>query len=213
MVDVGCGVGTWLAEFVRGGVVDVLGVDGAHVDPAMLQIPRERFRAHDLTRPLELGRRFDLAVSVEVAEHLPEAAADAFVASLVAAAPVVVFSAAIPGQGGEGHVNESWPHAWARRFAAHGHRWADPLRASLWNDPRVEFWYAQNLLVFHAPDAFPSPPWPPGTPAGDAASLERSPLSLVHPSLLAIYVKRRPTFKRAWREWRRSMKRRLAGGG
>ena len=213
VVDVGCGVGTWLAEFRKLGVGDVIGVDGDYVDRAKLQIPPDRFVAKDLAAPLTLGRTFDLVTSLEVAEHLPATAADGFVAALVDLGPVVLFSAAIPGQGGEGHVNEEWPQAWARRFAAHGYRWADPLRSLLWNDARVEFWYAQNLLVFHRADAFAMPPWPVGTPTGDGTAAGTSPLSLVHPTLLGFYVKRRPTFKRAWREMRRSIRSRFTRRG
>jgi len=39
ILDVGCGVGTWLAEARNRGISDVVGVDGAHVTSQMLQIP------------------------------------------------------------------------------------------------------------------------------------------------------------------------------
>jgi 2-polyprenyl-3-methyl-5-hydroxy-6-metoxy-1,4-benzoquinol methylase len=122
VIDVGCGRGTWLAVFRAHGVEEVRGVDGDYVDRGRLEIPADRFEAHDLTRPLRPAGRFDLAVSLEVAEHLPAEAADAFVGSLTLLAPVVLFSAAAPYQGGEGHVNERWPAYWAGRFAARGVR-------------------------------------------------------------------------------------------
>ena len=118
VVDVGCGDGTWLSVFREHGVEDVRGIDGDYVDRAELQIPRERFHPHDLTRPLELGHTFDLAVSLEVAEHLPPESADDFVTSLTRHAPIVLFSAAAPYQGGQNHVNEQWPAYWAARFAS-----------------------------------------------------------------------------------------------
>jgi SAM-dependent methyltransferase len=206
-VDVGCGVGTWLAEFRRRAVEDVLGVDGAYVERSMLEIPAERFVAGNLDESLALGRRFDLALSLEVAEHLPPASADAFVASLTSLGPIVVFSAAIPGQGGNGHVNEAWPESWARRFAARGYRWADPLRTLFWNDPRVEPWYAQNLLVFHRPDAFEVPPW-----GGAGIGGSEWPLPLVHPKFFVRLADRRPTVRRAWREFRRAIRAGFSGG-
>ena len=148
VLDVGCGRGTWLAAFVRLGVTDVLGVDGSHVATADLEVPAAAFLARDLTRPLRLDRRFDLVTSLEVAEHLPEACASDFVASLVAHGGAVLFSAAVPGQGGAGHVNEQWPSYWAARFADHGYVPIDAVRPVVWNDHRVAYWYAQNTLLY-----------------------------------------------------------------
>jgi SAM-dependent methyltransferase len=177
VVDVGCGTGDWLASFCAGGVADVLGVDGAYVPRDRLAIPEERFLAHDLTEPLRLERRYDLAVCLEVAEHLPEAAADALVEGLVAAAPLVLFGAAIPDQRGEGHVNEQWQGWWAARFAAHGLEPIDILRRRFWEDERVEWWYVQNGLLYAAPetiDRFPAL-------AALRAATAGEPLSMVHP--------------------------------
>lgn len=148
VVDVGCGQGTWLAVFREHGIEDVWGIDGAYVDRGHLEIPRERFLPWDLTHPLRLDRSFDLAVSLEVAEHLPASSARVFVESLAALAPVVLFSAAAPYQGGQSHVNEQWPAYWAELFAARDYVPVDCLRRRLWDDDRVEWWYAQNLLLF-----------------------------------------------------------------
>src|SRR5204862_3532668 len=120
VLDVGCGLGTWLAAFAEAGVADFLGMDGDYVDRAKLKIPAERFRAADLTNPPSPGRTFDLAVCLEVAEHLPEKASPRLVELLATAAPVVLFSAALPGQGGTRHINEQWPAFWQRLFAARG---------------------------------------------------------------------------------------------
>ncbi len=203
VVDVGCGVGTWLGEVRRLGVDDILGVDGAYVDRSMLEIPPDRFVARDLTGPLNLARTFDLVMSLEVAEHLPASSAENFVKALTELGPVVLFSAAIPGQGGEGHVNEEWPQAWAERFARHGYRWADPLRALLWNDVRVDAWYAQNLLVFLRSDAFVTAPW--ATAPWAATPSMPWPLPLVHPTFFRRLVNREPTVHRAWKEFRRAI--------
>jgi glycosyltransferase involved in cell wall biosynthesis/Flp pilus assembly protein TadD len=153
IVDVGCGVGSWLAVFRQHGIHDVLGVDGAYVDQKLLQIPREQFLAHDLSKPLRLGRQFDLAMSLEVAEHLPAESAATFIESLVGLAPVVLFSAAVPFQGGTHHVNEQWPGYWAQLFERHDYVVVDGLREKVWLNDRVEWWYCQNLLVFCRPDA------------------------------------------------------------
>lgn len=149
VVDVGCGTADWLAAFRAHGVEDVLGFDGEYVDRRRLAIPEWCFCVADLRRPMpDVGRRFDLAVSLEVAEHLPPERADGFVADLTRLSDAVLFSAAIPLQGGVGHVNEQWPGYWAERFARHGFFPRDIFRLRLWNDDQVAFWYAQNLLLY-----------------------------------------------------------------
>lgn len=148
VIDVGCGVGTWLATFQRLGVVDVLGVDGPHVDVAALEIPPTCFQPFDLRQPLRLDRRFELVMSLEVAEHLPAECSSTFVDSLTRLGPLVVFSAAIPHQGGVGHVNEQWPAHWIRLFDERNFDVVDTLRTALWNDDAVDWWYAQNMLLF-----------------------------------------------------------------
>ena len=148
VVDIGCGTGTWLAVFREHGVEEIFGVDGGDVNPADLDIAPEQFLAWDLSEPLELHRTFDLVVSLEVAEHLPAAVADEFVVTLTRLGKVVLFSAAIPGQRGEGHVNEQWPEYWDERFRARGYHVVDAIRPHVWHDPSVEVWYAQNSLLF-----------------------------------------------------------------
>jgi SAM-dependent methyltransferase len=155
VLDVGCGRGTWLASFVRNGVTDISGVDGPHVSPQDLEIDPSQFVACDLREALTLGRSFELAISLEVAEHLPLAVADAFVESLVRHAPAVLFSAAVPGQGGAGHVNEQWQSAWAARFNSRGYAALDVLRPSIWSDARVAYWYAQNAILYVDPTRYP----------------------------------------------------------
>lgn len=148
VADVGAGNGTWLAVWMDAGVADVCGIDGAYVDVARLKIPAVSFRPHDLAAPLDLGRRFDLVQSLEVAEHLPEARAETFVDTLVAHGDVVLFSAAVPHQGGEHHVNEQPPEYWRRKFAARGYACFDWLRPRLAGESRVKPWYRFNTLLY-----------------------------------------------------------------
>jgi hypothetical protein len=121
------------------------------VDEALLEIPARDFIRADLSAPLNLGRRFDLAISLEVAEHLPPEAAEGFVKTLTSAAPIVAFSAAVPGQTGVNHLNEQWPAYWAGLFARFGYEAIDCLRPVIWDDEEIEWWYAQNLLLFAEP--------------------------------------------------------------
>jgi SAM-dependent methyltransferase len=148
VLDVGCGVGSWLQAFERHGISDYLGVDGDYVPLEMLKIPPEKFRSMDLARVMNFGRSFDLACSLEVAEHLPAECAGQFIAGLAKAAPVVLFSAAIPYQGGTAHLNEQWPTYWAALFARHGYVAVDCVRPWMYGQQLIEWWYRQNILVF-----------------------------------------------------------------
>ena len=148
VLDVGCGVGTWLSQFIEAGIKDCLGLDGPWISGKKLLISEENFRIVDLATPPKLHRRFSMAVSLEVAEHLPVACADSFVDFLISAAPVVAFSAAVPGQGGTGHLNEQWQDYWCHLFEERGFIPVDIVRKAIWNNPKVCWWYAQNLILY-----------------------------------------------------------------
>jgi len=147
VVDLGCGDGTWLSVFAES-VSTYLGVDGDWIDRNQLQIPEDHFRVADLAQPFRLSETYDLAVSLEVAEHLPEAAADQFIQSLTSLAPVVLFSAAIPGQGGTHHINERWQHYWARLFRKYDFVPVDTLRDEIWSNEKVHSFYRQNMILY-----------------------------------------------------------------
>ncbi len=180
VVDVGCGVGAWLAAFRDAGVEDVLGLDGDYVPRDLLQIEAERFLAANLQDPPKLDRRFDLAISLEVAEHLPESASDRFVETVSGLAPVVLFSAAVPLQGGTGHVNEQPQSYWAEKFAQYGYRAVDAVRPVVWDDAGVKFWYRQNAVLYSSPEALAS-----NKRMGEIADrTDTRMLDVIHPELL-----------------------------
>jgi hypothetical protein len=201
IIDIGCGDGMWLAEAMRAlDTQDITGVDGDHVRSAgLLRIPEQRFVPCDLasgagTLGMKVRERFDLAISLEVAEHLPRHAADEFVAAIVQFAPIVLFSAAIPGQGGENHVNEEWPEAWVQRFAANGFQAIDEIRFRIWKDDQVEFWYKQNLLLFASAEGLEGRP---GLASLARETARRGVPGLVHPTLLQNYGGELESLKKA----------------
>lgn len=149
VLDIGCARGTWLSEWAGLGAAEIQGVDGDYVARDTLVIPAERFRPHDLSQPLALGRRFDLVQSLEVAEHIPAAASETFVDNLCAhASGLVLFSAAPPGQGGEHHVNEQ-PYAyWRAKFLARGYHAHDFLRPRIAGETDISYWYRYNLFLY-----------------------------------------------------------------
>ncbi len=154
VLDIGCGVGTWLRAALDLGVPEVLGIDGDYVDQTALQIDARQFIAADLASiaiPAALGTggsRFDLVICMEVAEHLPHQRSRSLIEEIVALSDVVLFSAAVPFQFGEHHVNEQWPEFWALLFRERGFICFDCVRDRVWSNPAVEWWYAQNTFVF-----------------------------------------------------------------
>lgn len=201
VVDVGCGEGHWLAAAKELGASEILGLDGDYVRRDRLAIPAERFTSTDLTNPPALGREFDLAMCLEVGEHLPEQHAATLVGFVGSLAPVVLFSAAIPAQGGTGHLNERWPDYWAALFAHRGFVCADVLRTALWENDRVEWWYAQNAMLFVRREALGRYPRLASV-AGDCA-----PMKLVHPRNFAEKAARprkKKTLSRRLRAWIRN---------
>ncbi len=178
VVDVGCGVAAWLSVFEERGVKDIFGIDGDYVDRRLLHIPNDKFLVRELNAELQLPRRFDLSMSLEVGEHLEEKSASTFVSSLTSLAPVVLFSAAIPHQGGIHHLNEQWPDYWADRFEANGYVPVDCIRHRVWQNPKVRWWYAQNMLIFVSRDHLGKFP----RLKAEAERTKRFQLSIVHPA-------------------------------
>jgi SAM-dependent methyltransferase len=148
VLDVGCGPGVWLAEWSRIGVEEVVGVDGDYVPRETLAIPAGAFRAIDISQPFDLKQRFELVVCLEVAEHVPEAHSEALIDNLCRHGDLIMFSAAIPGQGGRFHVNEQPYEYWRAKFEARGFAVFDCARRPVIDLKRIEPWYRFNTFLF-----------------------------------------------------------------
>lgn len=160
VVDFGCGTGTWLHVFKNYGVQEVLGLDGSWYNKELLfkHITEQEFRCVDLETHVHLDKKYDLVVSLEVAEHISEKNADTFVQSLVLAGKIILFSAAFPGQGGFNHINEQWPSYWAKKFEQFDYHFHDVIRGKIWNNRDVDMWYKQNIFfVVHDSVGFNHP--------------------------------------------------------
>jgi methyltransferase family protein len=151
-IDFGCGNGHWLAalkDIVPS--VEVLGVNSPEREDAGIYLHPDEYNHADLTKPMKLNRTFDLAICVELAEHLPPSAADTLIDSITSHSDAVLFSGAIPGQDDPSfglHLNEQWPDYWIKRFAAHGFLCFDRIRPLIWQDPNIALWYRQNIMLF-----------------------------------------------------------------
>jgi hypothetical protein len=170
LLDVGCGIGTWVSSAIRYGVTDVFGVDGVNIPSHNLLFPAENFRAVDLTSPLNLGRRFDMVLCLEVAEHIDSKFSGTLIDSLVQHSDTILFSAACPGQSGQHHINCRWPSWWQNHFNDRGFKCDDTIRWSIWNDSVIEPWYRQNIFL--------------ATKDPTTAGKEQRIRSAIHPDLL-----------------------------
>lgn len=159
------------------GVEEVQGIEGPWLQPQNAEIDPKLIAIHELEKPFSLARMFDLVICLEVAEHLSPAVAESFVHTLTSHSAAVLFSAAIPFQGGTHHLNEQIPDYWARLFSEQGFATLDLVRPAVWKDDQVLWWYRQNVLLFASRDFVQMRP-----------RLQRYcdpiwPLSIVHPSI------------------------------
>jgi hypothetical protein len=214
VVDVGCGQGFWLREFFDLGAVNILGLDGPWVRPNDLLIPQESFVPTDLNKPIQRSERYDLALCMEVAEHLPPSAAKTIVSSLTGLADVVLFSASIPYQPGDLHQNCQWPEYWAALFAEHGYLPCDCIRSGLWDHPGVTVHYKNNTILYVNKNVLPQ------LPARDRlqATVKVPPPRLVHPDMyisvagtMSAYIDAQQTLSWSWRTFSRNLIRKITG--
>jgi SAM-dependent methyltransferase len=179
LLDVGCGTGTWLRAALDLGVDEIYGIDGVPIQPSELLIPDQFFRVEDLSETIDLGRKFDIALCLEVAEHLPAAVASELVATLVVHSDLIMFSAASPGQFGQHHVNCQWPSYWQSLFNAQGYTCEDNFRWEIWDITDIEPWYRQNIFLARR--------------ASQIAGREPRLRSVIHPGML--YLKAFDAFR------------------
>jgi cyclopropane fatty-acyl-phospholipid synthase-like methyltransferase len=149
VIDFGCGIGAWLHAAQTLGAQSVIGLEGKWIRGCDTVVDQDRIEVVDLaSESPTFSKEFDLAMSIEVAEHLPETAADGFCSSMVSASDHILFSAAIPGQGGIGHCNEQPLPYWVTKFWQRGYVPIEPIRPYIATDRSIHPWLRQNLIMF-----------------------------------------------------------------
>jgi hypothetical protein len=146
VIDIGCGNGSWLSVFEKLGIEEFIGID--QVDATEKYVQSDKIISADLGNKINLNSKFDLAISLEVAEHIDEKYADTFVENLTCHSDIILFSAAIPNQGGQNHLNEQWIDYWSNKFSKHQFQLYDGFRFLFWGNTNVEWWYQQNMFIF-----------------------------------------------------------------
>lgn len=160
VIDIGCGVGTWLrVAKEKYGATCTIGVDGDYVPKRYLQIAKEEFHAEDIEKytasylyQYNQNSRYDLAISLEVAEHIDKKYAKKFVRNLCDLSDAICFSAAVPKQGGDAHINEQRLSYWEELFRENEYILGDVIRADIWNDRKIPVWYRNNVVLFYKKD-------------------------------------------------------------
>lgn len=180
LLDVGCGIGTWIKAAMNHGISNVNGIDGVSISDEELIIPREYFVCLDLNKTINLGKKFDAVLCLEVAEHLEATSSESLIKTLTNHADLIIFSAAIPKQSGWHHVNCQWPDYWQNLFNKQGYTCEDNLRSVLWDDPNIEFWYKQNIFTARRSDN-----------AGSEPRIK----AIIHPEMQSVISISEPTFE------------------
>lgn len=147
VVDFGCGTGTWLWVAQALGAESILGYDGDYVPRELLMIPERCFVPTNLEQRFIVPQKYDLAISMEVAEHLPSDSADTFVENIAGSSDTVLFSAAHPGQGGTDHINEQPVEYWIEKFKRFGFSPVE-IKQHFQNDNQIAKWYRDNVILF-----------------------------------------------------------------
>ena len=183
VLDVGCGRGAWLKACHELGSRSLLGFDGDWNSQSAMIDSAVEFQSIDLNKPFSVPGKVDLAITLEVAEHLSPSTAPQFVKCITAASDVVLFSAAYSKQGGTNHINEQ-PHSyWARRFADHDFASFDLFRPVYWGHKEVCFWYRQNAFLYVRRG---SPSWHQIAAHGLAEIADVNFMDCVHPELFGL---------------------------
>lgn len=144
VIDIGCSAGAWLSVAKEHGC-KVHGVDG-FVPVDQLVIDPSEFEQRDLAGGVDCTG-YDLAMCLEVAEHLDPADAEPLVEGLCKA-KYVLFSPAHPGQGGVHHVNEQWGTWWEKLFSEYHYVGSSDLKWFHWTNTDIHDYYRENLLIF-----------------------------------------------------------------
>jgi len=148
VIDIGCGVGDWLSEFLKNGIEIVKGYDGDWVPRDNLIIPHQLFYPLDFYSKFPKEEKFDLAICLEVVEHVSMDVSEKILDFMCMTADVIFFSAAVPGQGGYEHINEQFQDFWIDQFKVRGFTAYDYVRPKIWMNEKVSFYYQQNGFIF-----------------------------------------------------------------
>jgi SAM-dependent methyltransferase len=192
IVDVGCGTGTWLKAALERGAYEVVGVDGDSVPLDLLDVEKTCITLSDLNNKISIEKKFDMAICLEVAEHLLPSRGPELVRDLTKLSDVVLFGAAIPYQIGTGHINCRWQSFWSGLFEGEDFVRTSYIQQKHWLDRRINVVYRQNACIYINKKSVGS--FLDGVLGGFFK--ENSLINVVHPELYQLYLERGLTSQR-----------------
>ncbi len=156
IIDIGCGTGHYLRYCLDNGITDVFGLEGSPHAFESLLVDKNIVVMHDLRKPYTFSRKWDIAISIEVAEHVDKLYTNNYIKILTDSSNIVILTAAQPGQGGTAHVNEQTPEWWKEKFGKFGFTLDEEATNHLKNEIRnakanggyVTDWFEPNILIF-----------------------------------------------------------------
>lgn len=151
IIDVGGGVGTFLKtaqKFWNIEMDQVALVEGDYIEESLLEVDKKCYIPYNLEKSLKIDRKYDLVISLEVAEHLSKTRAKTFCEDLTKIGDIILFSAAAKGQGGDNHINENRIGYWIDIFEQFGFKPFDVIRPIIQYEDNIPFWYRQNVLLY-----------------------------------------------------------------
>jgi Methyltransferase domain len=176
VVEFGCGRASWLHAARQLGAKEIRGYDNIEMPMERRGLTPQQFVRANINQPIELEKKFDLAICVGGTQEVSESTSATLIQTLCAASNWILFAAALPYQSGKRLANEFWLESWAKLFSDSGFTCYDILRRTFWHDARVAYYYRQSVCLFIRPGAHY---------ALKARGFEPSarPPSLVHPEM------------------------------
>jgi hypothetical protein len=127
--------------------------DGVDGNPYSAQLVHHPVYIADLSKPVNLGARYDWVLSLEVGEHIPAEYEETFMQNLDKhSKDGIVLSWAVRGQGGDGHVNCKDNEEVIPVVCSMGYDYeivkTKELREECATYPNVGWWFRNTLMVF-----------------------------------------------------------------
>lgn len=187
VIDIGCATGVWLEQFKRysPNEVKIHGVDGDWVREHRHYIDDKEITYYDFESDTEfpIHGKYDLAVCLEMAEHLSAEKADKLIDILINLSDVIYFSAATPNSGGMHHVNERWQSYWWMKFRKRNYVLVDRIRHEVWNNKKVCYFYSQESFIYVNAEKLENYPELMRYCLGIGGEYSALPIDVIHPEL------------------------------
>lgn len=176
IIDWGCGSGTWCKAAIEIWNVSIIGIDQHDFDGYQMYISQSNYRKEDIRKEIWVNK-VELAICVEVIEHIDEYYEDAVIDNICSCSDTILFSGALPFQGGTGHINEKPYSYWVKKFRERGYNLDDRIRRDIWDNSDVEIWYRNNIMLLKKVKTI--------------KIQEQYPLDIIHPDMLYRILKKR----------------------